>query len=108
MLTIVAVVLALTVLPSPWSWVAVLSAASVDVAETVVFLRWSRRRRASVGAEALIDRRAVVVTPLAPRGQVKLDGELWEARASTPVEPGRVVTVRALDGLVLAVEPADE
>ena len=107
MLTIVAVVLALSVLPTPWNWIAVVSAATVDVAETVVFIWWSKRRRAAVGAEVLIGRRAVVVTPLAPRGQVKLDGELWEARAPTPVQPGREVTVRALDGLVLDVEDAD-
>ena len=104
MLTLVAVVLALTVIPSPWNWVAVLSAATVDVAETAVLIRLSRRRRAAVGAEAMVGRTAVVVTPLAPRGQVKLDGELWDARAAAPVEPGRAVTVRGVDGLVLDVD----
>ena len=70
-------------LPSPWGWVAVVVAAL------------DRRRRdgrassggrsggrAAVGAETLVGRRAVVVRALAPRGQVKLDGELWEARAT--------------------------
>lgn len=106
MLTIVAVVLALTVLPPPWGWVAVLGAAAIDVVETAFFVRWSKRRRAAVGAETLIGRRAIVVRPLAPRGQVRLDGELWEARAAADVPPGAEVVVTGLDGLVLDVEPA--
>ena len=106
MLTIVAIVLALTVLPAPWGWLAVVTAAAIDVAETVFFVRWSKRRRAVVGAETLVGRTAVVVRPLAPRGQVRLDGELWEARAAEDVPPGAEVVVTALDGLVLEVEPA--
>jgi membrane-bound serine protease (ClpP class) len=106
MLTIVAVVLALTVLPQPWGWVAVVSAALIDVAETVFFLRWSKRRRVAVGAETLVGRRAIVVRALAPRGQVKLDGEVWEAASSVPVAPGEEVVVTGLSGLLLDVEPS--
>jgi membrane protein implicated in regulation of membrane protease activity len=105
MLTIVALILALTVLPSPWGWVAVIVAAVIDVVETVVFLWWSKRRKTAVGAETLVGRRAVVVRALAPRGQVKLDGEVWEARAPLEVESGAEVVVTGLDGLVLDVEP---
>ena len=102
-LTLAAVVLAFTVLPSPWNAVAIVTAAAVDVAETVVFVRWSKRRRAAVGVEALVGRRAVVVTALAPAGRVKLDGELWEAHCELRAEPGEEVVVRAVDGLVLDV-----
>ncbi len=104
MLTIVAVILAFTVLPSPWGVVAILSAVAVDVVEVTWFARWSKRRRATVGAETLVGRRAVVVRPLAPRGQVRLDGEIWEARAAVEVAPGEEVVVTGLDGLVLDVE----
>ena len=104
MLTIAAVVLALTVLPSPWGAVAVVSAVAIDVAETVFFVRWSKRRRAAVGVEGLVGRTAVVVRALAPRGQVKLDGELWEARGPGDLVPGQDVIVTAVDGLVLDVE----
>lgn len=105
MLTIVAIVLALTVLPSPWGWIAVLGAFAIDAVETTFFVRWSKRRRAVVGVGTLVGRTAVVVRPLAPRGQVKLDGEVWEARSATDVELGREVVVTAIDGLVLEVEP---
>ena len=48
MLTILAVVLALTVLPSPWGVVAVVVAFAIDAGETVFFVRWSKRRRATL------------------------------------------------------------
>ena len=104
MLTIVAIVLALTVIPSPWGWVAVIVAGLIDVAETAFFVRWSKRRRATVGAETLVGRQAVVVRALAPRGQVKLDGEVWEAMSDEGLVPGDEVVVRGIDGLVLEVE----
>ena len=105
MLTIVAVALALTVIPSPWGWVAVIVAGLIDIAETAFFVRWSKRRRASVGVETLVGRTAVVVRALTPRGQVKLDGEVWEARAGYDLVPGDEVVVTGVDGLVLEVEP---
>ena len=105
MLTIIAIVLALTVLPSPWGVVAIVGAFAIDVAETTFFVRWSKRRRATVGVETLVGRTAVVVRALTPRGQVKLDGEVWEARGPVAVAPGEEVVVIAVEGLVLDVEP---
>jgi membrane-bound serine protease (ClpP class) len=107
MLTIIAVILALTVLPSPWGVVAVLSAAAIDVVEITFFARWSKRRRATVGAETLVGRTAVVIRAFSPRGQVRLDGEIWEARTDADVAPGAEVVVTAVDGLVLEVAPAE-
>jgi membrane-bound serine protease (ClpP class) len=104
-LTIVAIVLALTVLPSPWGVVAVTVAAAIDVGETVFFVRWSKRRKSAVGAETLVGRHAVVIRAPAPQGQVKLDGELWEARGPGDLVPGQEVVVTGLDGLVLEIEP---
>ena len=105
MLTILAVVLALTVIPSPWGVLTVIGAALVDVAETAFFVRWSKRRRAAVGVETLVGRPGVVVRALTPRGQVKVDGEVWEARAEHDLLSGDEIVVRAVDGLVLDVEP---
>ena len=105
-MTIVAIVLAVTVLPSPWGPIAVVGAAAIDVVETAIFIRWSKRRRATVGAETLVGRRAVVVTALSPRGQVKLDGEVWEARSRHVLVPGDEVVITRIEGLVLDVEPS--
>ena len=108
MITIIAVVAALLFLPYPWNLVVPIVAAIVDTIEAGVFLWWSKRRRAAVGVETLVGRRAVAVGPLAPGGQVKVDGELWEARSEAPVDPGAEVVVRAVEGLVLHVEPVDD
>jgi membrane protein implicated in regulation of membrane protease activity len=99
-LTIVAILLALTVLPSPWGLVAVVVAAVVDILETFAFWWWSRRRRASVGVETLVGEQAVVVD-----GHfVRVAGELWRARDLAGRAPGERVRVRAVEGLELDVE----
>ena len=105
MLLVVALLLAFFVLPSPWNVVAVVVAAVAEIGETALYVWWSRRRRPVVGVEALVGRTAVVVRALSPTGQVKLDGEVWEARAACGVELGREVVVTRVDGLVLEVEP---
>ena len=115
MLTIVALVVALLFLSWPWSIVLVIAAALVDLAETGGFLWWSRRRRkrgpAAVGTEAIVGRTGVALARLDPRAsvpgaQVRVDGEIWSARSSEPIEPGASVVVTAVDALVLEVAPA--
>src|SRR6476646_1898641 len=73
---IIAILLALFVLPSPWGLVVVLAASCLEVVEVTWGLRLARRR-SSVGAHTLIGRRAVVVRALEPEGQVAIDGERW-------------------------------
>ena len=63
-------------------------------------LRWSRRRRAVTGAEALIGQRAIVATPT----QVRIAGELWEARSSHVLVRGEEVVVRGVEELTLLVD----
>jgi membrane protein implicated in regulation of membrane protease activity len=94
------ILLAVFVVPWPWGIVTVLAGGLLDIAESVVLVRWSRRRRAVTGAEALIGRTAVVATPT----QVRVAGELWEARADQALVVGDAVVVRAVDGLILRVE----
>jgi membrane-bound serine protease (ClpP class) len=99
MLLLGGILLAVFVVPWPWGIATVLAGGLLDVAESLVLLRWSRRRRAVTGAEALIGRTAVVATPT----QVRVAGELWEARADGPLVRGEEVEVVAVDGLRLDV-----
>lgn len=107
MLTVVAILLAIFVLPSPWGMIGVAGAALLDLLETAILLRWNRGRRAVVGAETLVGRTAVAVTALTPTGQVRIDGELWAARAAATVPSGGEVVIRAVDGLTLDVVATD-
>jgi membrane protein implicated in regulation of membrane protease activity len=99
-----AILLAIFVLPSPWGIVAIVAGGLIDVAESLVLLKWSRRRRALTGAEAFLGRKAVVVTPLRPVGQVRIGGELWAARSDSGADPGDEVLVRAVNELTLLVD----
>ena len=61
-------------------------------------------RRPMLGAPSLIGQTGVVREPLAPTGQVAIQGELWRAVVEgEAVEPGTPVRVIAVDGLTLKV-----
>jgi membrane-bound serine protease (ClpP class) len=61
------------------------------------------RKRTTTGMEGLIGEVGVVRTRLAPRGQVFLCGELWNAESEGEVEAGESVRVTRMDGLTLRV-----
>jgi membrane protein implicated in regulation of membrane protease activity len=105
-LFLLGVFLAVFVLPSPWGLVAIVVGGLLDIAETGLFLWWSRRRRASVGVESLVGRTGIASTALWPEGQVRIAGELWGARCEGGCDPGTSVVVRAIEGLTLVVEAA--
>jgi membrane protein implicated in regulation of membrane protease activity len=105
-LFLIGVLLAIFVLPSPWGLVAIGVGAALDIAETGVFLWWSKRRKASVGVDTLVGKTGVAAGELWPEGQVKINGEIWNARCARGCESGTRVVVRAVDGLMLEVEPA--
>lgn len=100
----VAIVLAVFVLDEPWTWVAVALGAGVELAETGFLIWWSKRRRAAVGAETLVGRRAVVSAECMPEGQVRVGGEIWQARCAAGAAVGDDVVIREIDGLTLVVE----
>jgi membrane-bound serine protease (ClpP class) len=94
------ILLAVFVVPWPWGIVTVAAGGLLDIGESLAFVKWSRRRRSPVGAEALVGQTAVVAT----QTQVRVAGELWEARSDAPLRVGDQVVVRAVDGLTLVVE----
>jgi membrane-bound ClpP family serine protease len=102
---LVALLLALFVLPSPWGVIALLVALVVELGEAGGLIWWSRRRRAHVGAEALVGAEGVALGALEPDGQVRVGGEIWRAHSETPVAPGGCVRVTAVEALTLVVEP---
>jgi membrane-bound serine protease (ClpP class) len=105
MVLIAAILLAVFVLPFGWGVAAVAGAAALEVVEIFFWIWLSKRYSIQVGAETLVGARALVVTPCRPVGQVRVQGELWQARCREGANPGETVRVVELDGLTLVVEP---
>lgn len=60
-------------------------------------------------ADRLIGRDGIVIVPLnrtEGKGQVKIDGQVWSAKADTDIAEGIKVTVKAIEGVKLVVEIA--
>jgi membrane-bound serine protease (ClpP class) len=105
-LFVIALLLAIFVLPSPWGAIAVVVALVIDLVEVGVGIWYSKRRKAKVGVSALVGLTGVALDALGPDGQVRVNGEIWRARCEAGCDAGTPVVVRAVSGLTLEVEPA--
>jgi membrane-bound serine protease (ClpP class) len=65
-------------------------------------------RRPVSGMEGLLGNTGVVRQRLDPAGTVFVQGTLWSARSTTPVEVGETVRVIGVQGLKLTVEKVSE
>jgi membrane-bound serine protease (ClpP class) len=98
-------VLLLLILSWPWNLIAFLVIVPLWVLELFGWNRTVKNRRKAVGAETMIGKEAVVSLDCRPSGQVRLDGEIWEARCDLGAREGDKVRVIGRDGLVLVVTP---
>lgn len=99
----------LTVIPW-WIWLAIpLGKTATSIGFYFVFLRSHLQRPPRHDIAAMIGRRAQTVTALTPRGQVKINGEIWGARVvdggSCPA--ATVVEVRGIEETTLLVDRLD-
>ena len=89
--------------------------AIVSVASFILCMIWIRPKLESLrkkniqrtNADRLIGREGVVIVPLngaEGKGQVKIDGQVWSAKADTDIAEGIKVTVKAIEGVKLVVE----
>jgi membrane-bound serine protease (ClpP class) len=91
---------------NPWVAFAVSAAfGSITVFLVRLAVR-ARRRKARLGAAALVGSRARAMEPLNPEGHVVVEGEIWRAVATEPVPAGAPLRVVGLDRYLLHVEPA--
>jgi membrane protein implicated in regulation of membrane protease activity len=97
--------LLLIFVPWPWSLAAAIASLVLFVFEVAYWQRRMRHRKVQTGVENLVGATGEVTSPLAPVGQIRVKGELWEARASTTIDPGTQVRVVAVHGLTLEVTP---
>jgi membrane-bound serine protease (ClpP class) len=99
--------LLLIFLPSPWNYVGALATVAVGVCEVVYLQRRMRHEKVQTGVENLVGATGEVTERLARSGQIRVLGELWQARSSSELPPGSRVRVVAVHGLTLEVETAD-
>jgi membrane-bound serine protease (ClpP class) len=66
----------------------------------------SRRRPVVTGKEGLLGAQGETVAWDGEEGRVRVNGEIWRARARLPLQPGAHIKVINREGLVLVVEPA--
>jgi membrane-bound serine protease (ClpP class) len=67
----------------------------------------SRRRTVVTGREQMLGSHGKVADWSGQSGRVFIRGEYWNAVAPAPLKPGSIVRVAGIEGLTLAVEPAD-
>jgi membrane-bound serine protease (ClpP class) len=92
------------VAPEPWDAVGGVVCVGLGVLEVIYWQRRMKRQRVRTGVENLVGATGKAVGPLAPSGQVRVLGELWEARSEVEVPPGGAIRVLAVRGLELDVE----
>ena len=91
--------------------------AAVSVVCFVLCMIWVRPKLESLrkkniqrtNADRLIGKEGVVIVPLnaaESKGQVKVDGQVWSAKADSDIAEGIKVTVKAIEGVKLVVEIA--
>jgi len=108
MLLILVLILALVFLPLPWALLVIFLAAVLELCLWFFGIRYSRRRKAAVGVQTMIGTVAEAITPLAPDGQVRVDGEIWQAHSAGGVGAGDHVRITGVKGLTLQVEKAQD
>jgi membrane-bound serine protease (ClpP class) len=104
-LTLAAALAALHWLTGWPAWL-VLAGLGIFILKDVVMYRFYRHTLEPPPPH-LVGARGRAVERLAPRGYVRIEGELWRAETShPPIDPGTEIIVRAKQGLTLHVDPA--
>jgi membrane-bound serine protease (ClpP class) len=92
---------------SPWVAIAVsLGFGGITVFLVRLAVR-ARRNKSRLGADALVGSAASAMEPLTPEGHVLVEGEIWRAVASEPVQAGAKLRVVGHEQYLLHVAPAD-
>ena len=65
----------------------------------------ARKRPVVSGAKTMVGAKAVALESFDLEGQVRTQGEIWQARSTIPVKAEQVLKITGTDGLVLIVTP---
>jgi membrane-bound serine protease (ClpP class) len=95
----------LFILPNPWRLIFLGAVVVFEVGEIYFWIKFLARYRVTTGAEGMIGEVGEVIESCEPEGRVRLRGEIWNARSSTPARIGTRVKVSAVENLTLVVDP---
>lgn len=92
----------------PWQLIAGVTAASAGFLFVVLHFALRARRRPVVsGREEMLGATGEVMEDTGAGVFARIHGEMWQIRANVPLRRGQRVRVVSMNGLVLAVEPAE-
>ncbi|MDR3740950.1 MAG: nodulation protein NfeD [Terracidiphilus sp.] len=92
---------------SPWVAIGVSAAFGGITVFLVRLAVRARRRKVRLGADAMVESIAEAMEPLNPEGHVLVEGEIWRAIASEPVEKGARLKVVGHEQYLLHVAPVE-
>ena len=107
MILVIGIALAIFVVPDGWQWPVIIGAGILEVVETAITWKWSRRGAPKVGVETLIGAVGRVVTDCRQHGTVRVRGEIWQARCDVGADADQRIRVRDRENLTLIVDPID-
>ena len=107
MILLTGIALAIFVVPDGWQVPVIVGFAALEVVESAITSRISRRAPPKVGVELLDGALGRAITDCRPDGTVRVRGEVWQARCEAGADADQPVRVRGRDRLTLVVEPAD-
>jgi membrane-bound ClpP family serine protease len=103
------VLLALFVVPPPWGVVLIGCAIVWEIAEKVIWFRYTKRIPIAVGREAMIGLPDTVISPCQPEGRVQLLGVRCKARCAAGAGVGDRLVIEAVEQITLVVrKPASD
>ena len=92
---------------SPWVAIAVSAGFGGITVFLVRLAVRARRRKARLGADAMVGSTASAMEPLNPEGHVLVEGEIWRAVCSEPAAVGARLRVVGHEEFLLRVEPME-
>jgi len=55
-----------------------------------------------------IGSRGRTITPISPKGYVRVNGELWQASSSSTIDAGEEIAIVGIEGMTLLIRPIEK
>jgi len=91
-----------------WALVFMMTALGAYSCAAYILGKKALEKKPLMASEAMIGSKCIVMTPLAPRGYVKVGSELWQASSlGSAIDKGQEVVIVGIEEMRLLVAPLD-